>query len=207
MKTTKIEFSRQGNFILTLLLIYFVFYGYLCNSYDKSIGEGVMFLYQVLFVPGPTPSSLEQVIFLIIYIAIIILPIACKFVIKWSTRDSLQALIISQGAFIFAFFSPDPLFIYFAIIFIMVFREQFFEYGIRNSIWITPFVIGMSWMWAFLIDPGSNLLVVIGTYFIRIEGYLTIVTLLGINLLTAILASSAKEKYKQYSEKMKLIEV
>jgi len=89
----------------------------------------------------------------------------------------------------------------------MVFREKFFEYGLRNSIWIIPFIIGMSWIWYFLITPGSNLLVIIGVFFIRIESYLTIFTLLGINLVTAIVASVAREEYQKYLDKVKKINV
>lgn len=229
MKPTKIEFSRQGNFILTLLLIYFAFYGYLSIVYEKSIGEGVMFLYQVMFIPGgpsgplimymffpesgysmPLLSALtviEQLTFLIIYIIILILPFVGKFILKWSTKNSLLALLITQVVFMFFFLGPKPLVIYFTIVFILVFRERFFEYGIRNSIWIIPFIIGMSWMWYFLMNPGLNFFVVMGVYFLRIEAYITIFMLVGINLITAILASTAKEKYIQYYEKRKKIEV
>ena len=186
-----------------------------------------MFLYQVMFLPGgPSgpgilyiffPEStyslvvysslvmVEVLTFLIIYLIIIILPFIGKFVLNWSTKNSLESFIITQVLFFFYFLGPKPLVIYFTIMFILVFRERFFEYGIRNSIWILPFTIGMSWMWYFLMNPGTNLLVVIGTYFIRIEGYITIFTLLGINLLTAIFASTAKELYLEYSEKRKRI--
>ena len=225
MKIIKIEFSRQGNFILTLLLIYFAFYGYLCNIYLKSIGESVMFLYQVMFIPGgpnlsqffyilfpdTNPSIInlflliEGMVYIVIYLAILFLPFIGKFTMKWSTKNSLLALIITQILFIFYLFGPKPLLVYFTIVFIMVFREQFFEYGIRNSIWIIPFTIGMSWMWYFLMNIGFNLFVVIGMYFLRIEAYLTIFTLLVINLVTAIFASVAKQKYLHFAEQRKEI--
>jgi len=225
MKITKIEFDRQGNFILSLLLIYFGFYGYLSIVYEQSIGEGVMFLYQVMFTRGgPSGAGLlymffpvsdytatlyhilvlvEQVVFSILYLIILILPFIGKFILNWSTKNSFLAFIITQITFIFYFFGPKPLLIYFTIIFIMVFRERFFEYGIRNSIWIIPFIVGISWMFYFFMTPPSNLFVIIGMYFIRFESYITIFTLLVINLTTAILASVAKEKYLQYYEKLK----
>lgn len=159
----KIEFSRQGNFIISLLLIYFVFFGYLANVFptsidinfmiETSIGEGVLFLYQVLFHP-----------------------------------ESFFSLIILM-----------------AIVFFMVFREQFFEYGIRNAFWLTPIIIGISWFWYFFISDFD--LTFILWYFIRIETYITITTLYCVIMLTAIIAATAKEKYKIYKEKLKQVTI
>ena len=149
----KIEFARQGNFIFGLLMIHFIFFGYLANIYQKSIGIRVLFLYQVIFTP---------------------LGIASMFILA-------------------------------AIIFFMVFRENFYEYGIRNSIWVIPFMIIMSWVWYwFIIEEFDWTL--IGWYWIRIETYITILTLFGINLLTAIVAAIAKEKYTRYIKKIKEID-
>ena len=148
----KIEIGRQGNFIFALLLIYFVFFGYICNVYEKNIGDGILFLYKVIVSP----------------------------------MSILSGIIL------------------FAIVFIMVIRENFFEYGIRNSIWLIPFIIVMSWIWYWFIygfDLGM-----IGFYFIRFESYLTILTLLGINLIAALAASIAKEKYARFISQIKEIE-
>jgi len=86
--------------------------------------------------------------------------------------------------------------ILFAIVFIMVFREKFFEYGIRNSIWLTPIIIGQSWIWMWFIDGFD--ITIIGEFFIRYEGYLTIFTILCLNLLSAILATITRGQYKKY---------
>ena len=86
----KIELSRQGKFILGILLIHFVFFGYIANLYKRTVGERLLFLYQIIFKPV----------------------------------SILSAVIL------------------FVIVFFMVFREKFFEYGIRNSIWLTPIIIG-----------------------------------------------------------------
>jgi hypothetical protein len=162
MKFTKIEFARQTNFLLALLFIHFIFFGYLSNVYQKSIGEGVLFLYQVMFHP-----------------------------------QSFFASIILA-----------------AIVFLMAFREKFFEYGIRNSIWLVPFIIVQSWIWYFFVFYDVNLLwyenfdiTVIGGYFIRFESYITILTLLGINISAAILAAIAREKYNAIKMRIKKIEV
>lgn len=154
MKFKKIEFARQTNFILALLLIHFVFFGYLSNVYKKNIRTGVLFLHQVLF----NPESFLSVIILIL------------------------------------------------IVFLMVFRERFFEYGIRNSIWLIPFIIIQSWIWYWFIIEEFDI-TVIGAYFLNINSYITILTLLGINLGAAILGAIAREKYNAFIMRTKKIEV
>jgi hypothetical protein len=171
MKFKKIELARQTNFLLAVLLIHFIFFGYLANVYAKDIGEGVLFLYQVMFNP-----------------------------------QSFLSLIIL-----------------FAIVFFMAFREYFFEYGIRNSVWLIPVIMGMSWIWYWFITVStvavnffdsviyvydiSNLFPIIGMYFLRLESYLTILIILGINLTASILAAVAREKYNTYLTRTKKIEV
>jgi len=153
MKFKKIDFARQTNFILALLLIHFAFFGYLSNVYQKNIGDGVLFLYQVLFSP----------------------------------ESYLSAIILVL------------------IVFVMVFREHFFEYGIRNSIWLIPFIIVQSWIWYWFIIEDFDI-GIIGAYFLRIESYITILTLFGLNIATAIVASIAREKYNAFLKRYKKIE-
>lgn len=148
----KIEFGRQGNFIAALLLLHFVFFGYICNIYEKTVGDKVLFLYKAIFDP----------------IAI------------------LSGLIL------------------FGIVFLMVIRESFFEYGIRNSIWLIPFIIVMSWIWYWFIN-GFDIFM-IGIYFTSLETYINILVLLGINLLSALLAAITKESYARFSKRPKEIE-
>ena len=152
MKKSKIEFGRQGNFIVALLLLHFVFFGYIANVYQKHIGDGVLFLYKVIFNP----------------------------------ISFLSGIIL------------------FGIVFFLVLRENFFEYGIRNSIWLIPAIIIMSWIWYWFIN-GFNIFM-IGIYFIRWETYINILVLLGINLLSALLASVTKESYARFSRRVKEIE-
>lgn len=153
MKFSKIELGRQGNFILGLFLVYFLFFGYICNAFpkiDTESGEAVMqireeliFLYQIFFNP-----------------------------------QSFWAFIIL-----------------FLIMFFIALREKFFEYAIRNSIWYVPAIMIMSWIWYWILFGFDTTVFYI--YFIRIEGYLTILTLLVTNLLAAILASIINEKRKE----------
>ena len=149
---SKIELGRQGNFIVALLLLHFVFFGYISNIYQKNIGDGVLFLYKVIF----NPTSI------------------------------LSGLIL------------------FGIVFLLVMRENFFEYGIRNSLWLIPAIIIMSWIWYFFIN-GFNIFM-IGIYFLRLETYLNILVLLGIILLSALVASVVKESYGRFSRRVKEIE-
>jgi len=149
---SKIELGRQGNFILALLLLHFVFFGYICNVYEKSIGDGVLFLYKVIFNPVSILSGI----------------------------------------------------ILFGIVFLMVFRENFFEYGIRNSIWLIPAIIIMSWIWYWFIN-GFDIFM-IGVYFIKIETYINLLVLLGINILSALLASITKEHFARVNRRVKEIE-
>ncbi len=148
----KIEFGRQGNFIVALLLLHFVFFGYICNIYERTVGEKVLFLYQAMFDP----------------------------------------IAILSGILLFG------------IVFLMVLRENFFEYGIRNSIWLIPFIIVMSWIWYWFIN-GFDIFM-IGFYFTRFETYINILVLLGINILSALLAAITKESYARFTKRTKEIE-
>ncbi|MFX0142065.1 MAG: hypothetical protein ACFFDN_50980, partial [Candidatus Hodarchaeota archaeon] len=135
MKRSKIELGRQGGFIFALLMIHFLFFGYIANTaivFDtvidgmsdyKQIGDRIVFLYQILFHPS-------------------------------------------------TFFS---FIILFGIVFYLVFKEQFYEYGIRNSFWLLPFILVESWIWYWVIHGFD--ISIIGIFFIRIEGYLTLIAL------------------------------
>ncbi len=147
----KIVFSRQGNFILSILLLYFVFFGYICNIYYKNINLNLIFLYKVLFSP-------------LSYLSVIILII---------------------------------------IVFIMAFREDYFQYAIRNAIWLIPIIIGLSFIWYWIIY-GFDIFV-IGIFFTTIDGYLTILILLGINFFTALFASYLKIKYLSYTKRLEIV--
>ena len=152
MEFKKFDFGRQGNLILALLLIHFVFFGYLSNVYFKTIGVNILFLHNVLFSPVSYLSSI----------------------------------------------------ILFIIIFLMTFRENFFEYGIRNSIWTVPFIIIESWVWFWFID-GRFDITVISFYFGQWQSYVTILSLFMIILSASLLGAMAKEKYKRYIIKAQLL--
>ena len=153
----KIDLGRQGNFILAILLTYFLFFGYISNIHPKTSNdllnspmgeldpERIVFIYQILF----TPYSILSLVILIL------------------------------------------------IVFLMAFREKFFEYGLRNSFWLSFFIIGMSFIWYWFVVESFDISI-IGKFFITYEGYLTILILIGINMSTAILASLARQKYDKF---------
>ena len=152
MEFKKIDLGRQGNLILALLLIHFVFFGYISEVYRKTIGIDILFLHKVIFSP-------------------------------------------------YSFLSFIILFI---IIFILTFRENFFEYGIRNSLWTIPFIMLESWVWYWLIMEEFDI-TIIGLYFIRIETYITLLTLFMIIILASFLGAMAKEQYKRFILKTQVI--
>ncbi len=150
---TKIEFARQGNLIFAILMIHFIFFGYISNRYRKSIGEDILYLHKILFNP----------------------------------------------------YSFVSLIILFIIVFFMVYREDFYEYGIRNSIWLTPMIIGQSWFWYIFVTYRLDVFVAIGRFFTSYEGYLTIFSVLTINLLAATLAAFTKQKYQEHVKKIEKV--
>jgi len=100
----------------------------------------------------------------------------------------------------------------------MVYREEFPEFGIKNSIWLVILIVIESWIWYFFINPTIldptypreytlevfiiTFLDIFPGYFIRYESYLTILILLGINVSTALLAGFTKVKIREYRKKL-----
>jgi len=82
----------------------------------------------------------------------------------------------------------------------MVFREDFYEYGIRNSIWLVLVIVIESWIWYFFIVDFDILIIFI--YFTRYESYLTILSLVGLNLVAAIAGAFVKQEYVERFKKV-----
>ena len=88
----------------------------------------------------------------------------------------------------------------------MVLRENFFEYGIRNSIWLTLIILVQSWFWYIFVIYKLDIFIQIGLFFISFEGYITIFSVFGINLLAAFLAIFTKQQYNKRFKKIKEIQ-
>ena len=162
MKVSRIQLGRQGNFIFGVILLYFVFFGYIANAYPRFVDPSI--LKDIKTVPSVVH---EKLIF-------------------------LHQILFNPSTF-WAFI------ILFGIIFLVSYRESFYEYAIRNSLWYIPAILIMSWIWYWILygfDP-----VVFYIYFIRIEGYLTLISLVCINLLAAITASIVNETRKEIIKK------
>ncbi len=102
-----------------------------------------------------------------------------------------------------AFISPTSIFslpILMVIIGFLVLREDFFEYGIRTSLWFVPIIICESWIWYGFIY-GFDITIIV-TYFTRIEGYITILTLFSVIFVSAFFAAYLKEKLKLRNKKL-----
>jgi hypothetical protein len=111
------------------------------------------------------------------------------------------------GVFIQVNILPDfSVVILAGIVFLMAFKEKFFEYGIRNSIWLIPFIIVQSWIWYWFIIESFDI-TIIWVYFTKIESYITILTLLGLNIFIALLAAIARVKYDAFIARVKEIEI
>ena len=85
---------------------------------------------------------------------------------KLSIASEDQALGLSILFLYQVMFNPSSWFstiILFLIVYFMVIREHFFEYGIRNSIWLVLFIMIESWVWYWFITEKFDLLV-IGAY-------------------------------------------
>jgi len=189
--------------------------------YAKNIGESVLFLYQVLFLPS---LMTLPVFWLTIIVALIIFMGVFTFASKIEASDKKLFIILLAfiscvliipiviatpgllGAFILVIIPDFSVIILAMIVFLMVFRERFFEYGIRNSIWLVPFIIIQSWIWYWFIIESFDISVIWG-YFLRVESYITILTLIGMNVLVAILAAIARQKYNAFVMRVKKIEV
>jgi len=162
----KIDLSRQGNFILAILLIHFLVFGSICVIFRSDIELEIIYLHQLLSFEF---RSLKLYTTYSVYI-----PIFLPYIFLCLT------------------------------VIILVLREHFFEYGIKNSIWIIPLIIIESWIWYWVIY-GFDLSIFV-LYFARLEGYLTIILLFSTNIGLAIFTSIIKQEYIKRTKKIEINE-
>ena len=80
-------------------------------------------------------------------------------------------------------------------VFLMGINEKFFEYGIRNSIWLVPIIVIESWIWYWIINVYQvNFFV---DYFLNLNSYFTILVLFCVIFITAVLAAYVRQKYEE----------
>ncbi|MHA1729587.1 MAG: hypothetical protein ACTSWY_12795 [Promethearchaeota archaeon] len=148
-----INFGRIVNFLLGLFLLYFFFFGYVCNTYDKTTGDNLLFIFKSFFDPY----------------------------VKADYQEFVNMFIVGTGQVAYlqiTFYYPIwiGILIFVGIGVLQGYRENFLVYSIKNNIWTIPFVILLSMIWH-TINFQYNFIIVLGYYFSSPLGYLNIVIL------------------------------
>ncbi|HEC39063.1 hypothetical protein LCGC14_0636870 [marine sediment metagenome] len=169
----KIDWGRQGGVIAGYIVVLLGYYGIIANLVMfNQWGKWLSFLELPLFSNyGKIPSGTIHF---------------------FPGRD---IFFWSYNTYIATFFLPAL--ILFLICFLMTYKEDIPHYGIKASLWLAPLIIieGFilhSIMFGFSSEPFY-------LKFMRIEGYIDIITIFGLALSGAI----SGMKVKQYREKRK----
>ncbi|MHA1869340.1 MAG: hypothetical protein ACTSXF_00190 [Promethearchaeota archaeon] len=139
-KTTLIKVSK---FLITLLAVYYLVFGYICNIFEQTPGEHLLFIYTAFF-----------------------------------DRESWLSLIL-----------------FIAILTFQAYKEDFLVYSVKNNIWLTPFIILISWFW-YIINYNVVFEPIV-MYFMSIKGYINIGLLLLFEVLCGILGAYLKSKRRE----------
>ena len=150
-KKINIKWSKAGNFFVGFFLIYFFFFGFICNSgnsLEQQDPENKLLFVYTAFL------STDKLNLLGIY-----LPVWLEWlnlIPTWTT-----------------------IFILFGIGVYQAYREDFLVYSIKNNLLMIPLIILLSWIW-YSIDYRVSIFYVIWWYFTSLHGYLNILVLLFI---------------------------
>jgi len=117
-KRAKFDWKRSINFFLGLLLIYFLFFGFIINTgnynQQKDPGIKILYVYTAFF------NTDKLTIYGIVW------PNFIRFIFKTPCWASI--------------------FILFLIGILQSYREDFVVYAIKNNIWMAPIIIVISWI-------------------------------------------------------------
>jgi len=193
-KRHKIEWKRSFNFLIALLLIYVLFFGFIVNTgnYQKQEDPGIKLLY--------------------VYTAFFNTD---KLYIGGLSWPDFMSFIWQIPCWV-------CIFILFIIGIIQSYREDFVVYAIKNNIWTIPFIVVISWFWytcayfghpliaqaaalpmarffKFFVLIGAyiatfiiNFVYTIGKYFSSIHALLNIVVLLVVYVSAGMVGSALK---------------
>ena len=171
-KKKKIQWSKGEHFIVGFVMIYFLFFGFICNTsfigdagYQKEPGNKLLFLYTAF-------TNTDTIIF-----------------------DNL----FLPGWLDFIFLIPvwASIFVFFGIGIIQSYQEDFLVYAIKNNLLMVPVVIVMSWIW-YAINYHVLIFYVIWWYFTSLHGYLNIIVLTFIYGLAGFIGGYLKiRKYER----------
>ncbi len=147
-KKRKIQWSKGEHFFIGFMLLYFFFFGFICNTgnpaHQKDPGNKLLFVYTA-FV-STDKIGLDNF-----------------FLPTWAN-------------FIYQIPAWTSLFIFIGIGIIQAYREDFLVYSIKNNLLMVPFIIVTSWIW-YSINYGALIFSVIFWYFTSWHGYLNIIVL------------------------------
>ena len=112
------------------------------------------------------------------------------FPIQYIDWEQKYLLIYTFETYIQTYFLPVILL--FCVCFLITYKEEIYHYGIKHSLWFVPYIIGISFIWYWIIaefsaDPFILL-------FTSWKGYVNIIILFIINLSGAF----SGMKFKQY---------
>ena len=164
-KKILINFKRSAKFFVAFALINFLFFGLICNSgvystYQMDPGQRLLFVYRNLWNFDTNlyfyPQGLKLPAFLDFFIGVAYESDNITSKIPGATAMIILILIgIYQG-----------------------YKEDFMVYSIKNTFWMTPFIVFLSIFWsAITYGAQRNFFQLLGDYFLNVQGYINIVVI------------------------------
>ena len=164
-KKFSIDFARAAKFLIALLLINFLVIGYICNSgikdsYQMDPGERLLFIYTNFWNWDTnlffSPKGIK-------------LPVVLDFFIGTaSNNDAIESKMPGALAIVFLFL----------IGMYQGHKEDFMVYSIKNTLWMTPFIVLSTFIWYAIAYNGiKSIFEMLGEYFLSIHGYLNIIVI------------------------------
>ena len=158
-----INWAKSSSYILAMALVYFLFFGFICNSggsvKQQDPGNKLLFVYTAFFNTDLlTLNSLS-----------------IPGIAAWIEKIPLWTSI----------------FFFIGIGIFQSYQEDFLVMAVKKNIMMVPFIIGLSWLWfAFNYQMGIHL--VIWEYFSHYHGYLNIAFLLLVYGVTGLIGGAWK---------------
>ncbi|MHA1893657.1 MAG: hypothetical protein ACTSX4_04060 [Candidatus Helarchaeota archaeon] len=164
----KMKLSLSQNIIVGVLLLYFIFFGWITNCGTPEIQnnpqdyppDNILFVYATFF-------NFEDKF----HAWGLHIPELLEFIYEIPVAASLIILILIG--------------IY------QSYRENFVVYGIKNNLWTVPFIILISWIWT-SINAHELIFTTIGRYFSSYHGYLNLIVLIFVYCLAGFIGSWLK---------------
>ena len=144
-----VNWARSGNYILAMGLLYFLFFGFICNSggslEQQDPGNKLLFVYTAFFNTD----------------TLILNSLSIPEIASW-----IELIPLWTSIFLFV-----------GIGLLQSYREDFLVQAVKKNIMMIPFILGLSWIW-FAFNYELSIFTVLLDYFTSIHGYLNIAFLL-----------------------------